>query len=369
MASATKRGKTWQYCVSRMVNGKSKPIRKGGFSTKKEALIAAAEVEADLRKGIVPELKPRPFPEYFEEWLQLYKKNKHKNTFARYLNTLKTIQEHFNGIPIQNITKRQYQKFLNEYGEKRTKDTVRKLNTHIRACVREAIDEGLIRVDFTRGAVFSGGVSSKLPEEKHLSYFESMRLLRVLYSKDSKTLTHYLLLLALTSGMRFAELVGLTKDDFDFTTNKIRINKTWGYTKKMHTGFGLTKNPQSNRTIKMDKKTMSVFKELFETLPDNAYGLIFFSPTSKYKVLCNTGANKVLKNILSELNIDPITVHGLRHTHASVLLYKKVSINYVSERLGHENIDTTMKYYAHILKELRAEDEISTVSIFEKMAV
>lgn len=66
MASITKRGNTYQYTVSRMVNGQSKPIRKGGFRTKKEAQVAVAEVEASLAKGIVPFLKKVPFVEYFE---------------------------------------------------------------------------------------------------------------------------------------------------------------------------------------------------------------------------------------------------------------------------------------------------------------
>ncbi|NOJ73917.1 tyrosine-type recombinase/integrase [Paenibacillus alvei] len=369
MASFTKRGKTWQYTVSHMVNGKSKPIRKGGFATKKEAQVAAAEVETELSKGIVPQLKPVPIAEYFEEWLKLYKKNVvAQNTYQRYLNTLATIQECFPGIPIQNITKRQYQAFLNEYGATRAKDTTRKLNTHIRACVKDAIDEGLIRTDFTRGVVMTGGVPSKRPEEKHLSYFDSRRLLRDLHN-NLTSLTHYLILLGLASGLRYAELVGLTKNDFNFDTNELKVCKTWGYTKKMHKGFGPTKNEQSKRIIKIDPKTMSCFKELFGKLPDNIHGLVFFSPESKYKVLCNTGVNKVLKNILANMNINPITAHGLRHTHASVLLYKKVSIYYVSERLGHEDIETTMKYYAHIVKELRAEDEQSTVEIFNTMAV
>jgi integrase len=60
-------------------------------------------------------------------------------------------------------------------------------------------------------------------------------------------------------------------------------------------------------------------------------------------------------------------MHGLRHTHASVLLYKKISINYLSERLGHKDIDTTYKYYSHVLKELREEDEKKTVDTFEDM--
>ncbi|QDP39451.1 hypothetical protein FN924_04225 [Radiobacillus deserti] len=61
MASIQKRGNTYQYTVSRMENGKSKPIRKGGFRTKKEARLAAAEVELKLGKGTLPYLKPAPF--------------------------------------------------------------------------------------------------------------------------------------------------------------------------------------------------------------------------------------------------------------------------------------------------------------------
>jgi integrase len=62
-------------------------------------------------------------------------------------------------------------------------------------------------------------------------------------------------------------------------------------------------------------------------------------------------------------------MHGLRHTHASVLLYKKVSIYYVSERLGHSDIETTLKEYTHEVKELRVEDERATMKTFEEMVV
>ena len=70
---------------------------------------------------------------------------------------------------------------------------------------------------------------------------------------------------------------------------------------------------------------------------------------------------------MKELNIDPISIHGLRHTHASILLYRRVSIYYVSERLGHKDIDTTHKYYSHVIKELREEDAKSTIGMFAKM--
>jgi integrase len=366
MASFTKRGSTWQYTVSRMVDGKSKPIRKGGFRTKKEASIAAAEVEADLRKGIIPNIKKIALEDYFEEWLKVYKSKAARTTTERYTYSLKTIQSYFKGKAIQDISKRDYQIFINEYARTHAKETIRKLNTHIRACIREAIDEGIIRVDFTRDVKVTSDVVTKRPEEKHLSYEESKQLLNEIYKRLDRSLAYYVILLALTSGMRFGEIVGLTRKDFDFKTNKISINKTWDY--KTGKGFEKTKNDPSIRTIKMDSHTMDLFKKLFQKTPDNIHNLAFYSPNSANKVVTNEFTNRILKKMLKHLNITvPITIHGLRHTHASVLLYRKISIYYVSERLGHANIDTTLKHYAHVVKELREEDTDNTIKTFEQM--
>lgn len=363
MASFTKRGKTWQYTIS----SKPKPIRKGGFRTKKEAQVAAAEAEANLQKGIVPHLRQEPFDKYFEEWLKLYKTDISDITLKRYKDTLKTIKEHFLGKSIQEITKREYQAFLNEYGSSRAKETTRKLNIHIRACVKDAMDEGIIRVDFTRGAIITGNTEAKRPEDKHLNYDESKRLMNELYKRLDRAPGYYFLFLALTSGMRFGEIAGLTRKDFNFKTNEITVNKAWDY--KTGEGFTTVKNDTSNRVIKMDSKTMTAFQVMFDQTPLNIHGLVFFSPQSKTQMVSNNGVNKLLKNTLKDLGVDPITIHGLRHTHASVLLYRKVSIYYVSERLGHADIDTTLRHYAHVIKELREADTKATVETFEQMAI
>lgn len=135
----------------------------------------------------------------------------------------------------------------------------------------------------------------------------------------------------------------------------------------MPNGFGKTKNEQSKRTIKMDIQTMKVFRNFFKHTPENIHQLIFYNPYSKYKALDNSVVNSRLKKLLQNLNIETINIHGLRHTHASILLYKRISIYYISERLGHTNIDTTLKHYAHIVKELRKEDEDNTVALLQNM--
>lgn len=370
MASIQKRGNTYQYTVSRIVNGEQQPIRKGGFRTKKEAQIAAAEVEAKLLKGVTPILKKIPFDEYFENWIDLYKKQKvSRVTLEHYKYSLKAARDYFQKKPIQDITRQDYQMFLNWLGNGKSKETCAKVNGHIKACVKDIIEEQIIQVDFTRKTELTWTVQAKKSTEKHLSYEESERLLQYIWSKIDKGLGYSLLLLAITSGMRFEELIGLTKKDFDFVNNTIAINKTWGYKKNSPSGFGPTKNDKSNRVIKIDIKTMNHFKDLFDTIPVNLNQLVFFSPSSKYQVISNTNANKLLKKLLKDLKINPITLHGLRHSHGSILLYKKASIHYVSERLGHGDIETTLKVYTHVLKELRIEDEQLSMKTFEQMIV
>jgi integrase len=101
-----------------------------------------------------------------------------------------------------------------------------------------------------------------------------------LISLSSNTLGYYLILLGLTSGTRFAELVGLTRKNFNLINNTITINKTWRYTKRHPEGFGPTKNEASNRTIKLDIETMNAFERLFET---NMYGIVFYSLSQNTK--------------------------------------------------------------------------------------
>lgn len=73
--------------------------------------------------------------------------------------------------------------------------------------------------------------------------------------------------------------------------------------------------------------------------------------------------------MLKTLGMQQISIHGLRHTHTSVLLYRGASIHYVSERLGHADIDVTNRIYSHMIKELRERDESIMLKTFEEMQI
>lgn len=149
--------------------------------------------------------------------------------------------------------------------------------------MQEAIEEGYIRIDFTKGVNFSGK-ESKRSEEKHLNYKDSVTLVNYLYNHVQDSLMNHLLLLGISTGMRFGELVGLTRKDFDFNNNTIKITKMWGYTNKMPEGFFNPKTDSAIRMIDVNHKIMDIFNGLFERTPDNIHRLVFFSPHSKYKV-------------------------------------------------------------------------------------
>lgn len=366
LPSYTKRGKSWQYVISRVVDGKSKPIRKGGFATKKEAMEAAIKVEAALKEGSLVLKNDYPLAKYFYDWFKTYKQDISPITVNTYRATHKKIVGYFADTPIQSITKRQYQQFLNHLALTYAKTTNRKVNSLIRACVKEAVDEQLIKVDFTRSVTISGS-SSKKSSEKYLNYKDSQRLLQYLIEHQTKQPEYPLLIVAATTGMRYGELVGLTYDDINRSTNRIKIHCQWKY-KSKDGGFGPLKNASSERTISVDEQTMTILLQQIErskSQSNNVHQLIFYASDSPIQVITNDRLNDVLRTVQKKLKISPlITVHGLRHTHASILIYEGVSVLSVSERLGHASTDITTSTYLHLIKELREQDSTKITSIF-----
>ena len=173
MASISKRGKVWQYAISNYVDGKSRPIKKSGFKTKKEAELAAAEMELQLKNGVAFHKDKTPFSAYFDNWVALYKKGKISDmTMKHYTYTSNLIKEYFKDKFITDIDRKDYQAFLNHIGSNRAKETVAKVHTHIKSCVDDAIEDKVINADFTRKTELVWKVEAKKADEKYLNHQE-----------------------------------------------------------------------------------------------------------------------------------------------------------------------------------------------------
>jgi len=292
--------------------------------------------------------------QYFKTWIETYKEPVvAQATYIKYLNTLKQIRKYFGEIPISQITATTYQQTLNEYSKTHSKLTVSCFHKQIRACLLDAVDEQIIEIDPTRKAIIFGRKHEK-EKVRCLDYDEWKALVTATYNTGN--IRGQIIYLSAVTGLRYAEVLGLTWDNVDFQNNKLTVNKTWDY--KYHKGFIATKNESSKRQIDIDNNTIAMLSRLFmqrDVAEKSTNNLIFYYTEGKQLYSANT--NRYLSQLCDAIGIRRISFHSLRHTHASVLLYQGVSLMAVSRRLGHSNTATTQNIYIHIIKEMENKEK------------
>ena len=283
------------------------------------------------------------------DWIKLYKeKAVRKVTLDKYYLTHRKIKELAPELHMNELTRQSYQKLLNNYAATHEKQTTLDFHHHLKAALVDALDEGLLEHDPTRRAIIKG-VDPSNKKNKFLNLYELQKLLRHLDLGDELNWDWFILLVSKT-GLRFAEALALTPEDFDFERQQIIVNKSWNY-KTPIGNFQKTKNESSNRVVMVDWHLMNQFKSLIRNKESD---WPIFVPHNKR--VFNSTVNGLLEKYCYKLDIPTISVHGLRHTHASLLLYEGVSVASVAKRLGHANITTTQETYIHIIEELENKD-------------
>ncbi|WP_029608417.1 site-specific integrase [Mycoplasma simbae] len=287
------------------------------------------------------------FYKYFQNWINVYKKGSIRNvSFKKYELTLDWIIKIAPSIKVSEIDRITYQGILNEYAIYHERQTTMDFHHHLKSCLLDAYDDGYLSTDPTRKVVIKGKNPRK-KKPKYLSQFELQLLLKTLKIEDKINMDWLILLIAKT-GLRFSEAIAITPNDFDFSKQTLNVSKTWNY--KEHGGFMPTKNKSSVRKIPLDWMTISQFSGLVKNLPTDEPIFVF-----KEKIY-NSTINDVLERRCKQANVPVISVHGLRHTHASLLLYAGVSIASVAKRLGHASMNTTERVYLHVINELENKD-------------
>ncbi|MDT2557538.1 tyrosine-type recombinase/integrase [Lactococcus petauri] len=372
MARYIKRGKVWQYEISyKDIDGKYKKLRKSGFPKKSDAIAEAGEIESKLAKGFNAASKDYLLSEHFEKWIEVFKKGKVSDgTYKKYLYTLSVIRSYFADMTIKTLNRTKYQQALNSYAESKSDESTRQINTHIRSSISNLVDEGIINYDFTKGAIVKGGKSAKDEDDKYLDFDDFEKLIKAVRTKLNPIYASpFMIFVGAMTGMRFSELSGLTWDHINFEEKYIEVTRTWDHSKQ---DFGPTKNPQSKRKISIDSKTMDTIKdfkkkqqELFNKLDIHpVHDFVFYN--AQNGIINNKSINKQLNALCKKLNINTtITSHGLRHSHASMLIYKDINILYISKRLGHRSLNVTMSTYSHAIKELQDKEDTSVRNILE----
>lgn len=284
---------------------------------------------------------------YYSQWIKVYKDGAVRDvTMRKYQMTQAWVARLVPDLRLCDVTRVTYQQLLNDYAVSHERQTTMDFHHQLKGAIMDAVDDGYIEKDPTRKAIIKG----KTPTEKKIKYLNQFELHTLLSGLDlrEKINWDWLILLVAKTGMRFSEALALTPKDFDFTHQTLSISKTWNY--KGDGGFTPTKNASSVRKIQIDWQTVVQFSALVKSLPQDEP---FF--VSRGRVY-NSTINDILARHCKKANLPVIAVHGLRHTHASLLLFAGVSIASVARRLGHASMTTTQKTYLHIIQELENQD-------------
>lgn len=361
--------------------------RTKSFTTRDEAKKAEAQWIVNST-GELPGDPLIPFVDYFDLWLETYKRNSvSENTMTKYATSRNIIAEYWKKTVLRDITRTKYQRFINWYiddgfGHKHSKQSVEKLHSHAHQCLLSAVDDNyLLKDPAVRAAL--GGTEGKTEEDKFLQAddFEALRDYCNQFAQPSRV-SLCMVQFAIYTGCRISEIEGLTWHDIDEKAKTVDVNKsfnyhTW-YPTRDETGtviwpardkvFGPTKNHEIRKLDVSPILMRSLHKLVLSAKlrgRENPYDLVFIGPDGTPPT--DNAANKELRRAMKSLGIyednQRFTFHGLRHSHGSYLLSQGVNIQYVSKRLGHKNLTITLKVYAHVLDRLKTTEAAKTVRV------
>ncbi|BFH16942.1 site-specific integrase [Paenibacillus melissococcoides] len=364
----TKDGWKWMYKYYSSIDpltGKKKPSTKRGFDTKKQAQLHAAQTEQDIANGTFIEDSKNPtFEAVYKQWYATHSLTlKPPSRRAVRSKFKQQILPHFGKLKMKDITKPYCQEVVNKIAEKiKSVDNMRMYANQV---FDYAIKMDIIQANPMAHAViprkdteFDAEAVELAEKRDYWEKHEIKQFLNIL-KKDYPLMDYVMFHLLIYTGARKGEVLALHESDIDSKNKTLTLNKTLYQENNVYT-FQTPKTASSRRSISLDEVTFKLLKKWITSEKKrflelgqkwNDKQLLFTRQDGTPLRLAYP--NDKLKEIIRKHNIHPITVHGLRHTHASLLFEAGASIKEVQERLGHSNSKMTMDIYTHLTKTVK----------------
>ncbi|GBD74223.1 hypothetical protein TEHN7126_2234 [Tetragenococcus halophilus subsp. halophilus] len=335
----------------------------------------------------MPKKKKNLFADYFVSWFETYKKDSlRKVTKDKYEIMRKQIADsELGNTPIDKVTRKVAQKYIDDYGKTHRKKTAYDNRARLKACMADAVIDGYAKSNpFQRVEVkymdqtFTTQQLMDLRDKKKtltMSEYNQFKIfleftIKGFLKKEPtiswnqkkrvgvcKQIQLVIIYVALKTGMRYSEILGLTWKDINFDNKEINVNKTWGYKNNYGIDFEMTKNLGSIRKVPVDEKSLEFIVSFKEWQKDKKVetekNTLFIEKGKRH---FNSTINRDLETLLKSCHIEPITIHKLRHTHASILLAQGIDANVVAKRLGHSDTSMIQRVYGHVIEEREEED-------------
>ncbi|MEE6450498.1 site-specific integrase [Gottfriedia acidiceleris] len=378
----TKEGTKWMFMAYTTIDpmtGKKKRTTRRGFKTKKEAQLAAYELEKEVYHGNFIKEEDILFKNFVPTFIEMYSKQAKISSVELRKKELKKLLHYFSNIRLKDISKLKYQQALNDLHEKGyVRTTIEGIHTAGRMLFRKAVELEIIKNNPTEFAVVPRKVETveELEKnEKKIKYLEKKDLALFLNTaKDHGLENDYIFFMILAyTGIRIGELLALKWSDVSFEKNTISITKTMFNPNGNKNDYVLLppKTKGSIRIIKVDERVMDLLKEhKKEQIMNNLYSEELNFVITKYNGFPEypNHAPFRMKRLLKICGIkENLTPHSLRHTHTSLLIEAGVGIKEIQQRLGHTDINTTMNIYAHLTNDMEEKASKKFSSLMENL--
>lgn len=351
------------------VTGKNKRVQKfiTFRGTKREAQGKLNDLLHEVKHGTFIEPHKRTVGEWLDEWVDLAIKppRRTQRAYDTYLSVIRVhLKPALGAHRLQGLRSIDIEGFL---AQKATlaPATLGKIFTVLSSALKAAMRSQLVARNVAtlvsnRPSAPKGHQSAV---ENCWTADEAAAFMRVAQEAGPRPAAFYAV--ALDSGCRKSELAGLLWSDVDFTESRILVRQ------QLLSGgrdpvFTPTKGKRA-RSIDLAPGTLDLLRVHRQTQAEiklrnrqafRDHGLVFCKDWSdvgrKHDTLgdplsINNLGQHEFARLIATAEVKPITLHGLRHTSASLLLAAGVPANVVQQRLGHTRIEMTLSIYAHVL--------------------
>lgn len=371
-----KRGSYWYYYFEAgKVDGKRKKIERKGGNTKAEALRALREAIVEFEKaGNHIDESNISVADYFDYWFKEYVLiNCKYHTQCAYKTVINNhIKPEFGVYKLKSLSPAILQEFLNKkYRNGFTKNSISNFYGVLSGALRMAVYPYKFIKENPMQYVSMPKIQDKKKNKDDLKIITKEDFNKIISRFPEESNFFISVQMAFHTGMRAAEVCGMTWDCIDFEKRTITVDKI--IYKEDVWKFGTPKTESSERTIKMGSTLTNILLKHKKKQLENRlkYGKYYANQTYTYEEcnkiynstdlvctkengeLISTESLKYLSRVVNyELGIN-FNFHSLRHTHATMLLEAGADYKEIQERLGHSKLATTMDTYSHVTQRLK----------------
>jgi len=310
-------------------------------TTLKRAKEKLREIEDQLNAGVwIPEQNVPKFKKVAADWIEHKRQSLRASTWSVYEGHTRNHFSDFDNLKINRITTARVEKWMNA---KRAAGmhilTLRKICVTLGQIFAYAVRHGYATHNPLTNAERPRDTGTDKKDIRVLSPAEITAFLEATEGQKYKTLFK----LAIMSGARQGELLGLKWTDVLWTASQLHIQRTFN-----NGTWYKPKTRTSNRKIDLGPAMMRDLKLWRVACPATELDLVFPNASGQPMNHSNMRTRHFDK-ALKDAGLGPMRFHDLRHTYASLLIAQGENIKYIQSQLGHSSPTVTLNVYAHLM--------------------